>query len=663
MIILRIEIANFRALKQVDIQCDSLLAILGRNGTGKSSVLYALDAFYNVSAQFNEFDYFDKDTSNEITIRVTYGDLRDDETIEFSPYLSDNKLIVTKVINSGGSKYYAASRQLPEFTDMRKLDATPKKKAFNDLVDNSKYPDLNQRVNSATAAEEEMARFEAAHPELLQIFQKETQFFGPRNIGGGKLDKYTKFVLVPAVRDASSEAEKRGAILQLIDVLVMRSVNARPDVRNLNAEFERRVKEVYSTNNLTELRSLGLMITEILKKYAPGAELDLSFGEVVPPKLNLPPAIASLVEDNFKCPITYSGHGLQRALIFALLHQLSLTETSPANQSEPSSAPADVPRPATRIPDLILVIEEPELYLHPARCRYLSNVMLQLSKSPEPRSDPRTQIMYGTHSPFFIDLQRFDQIRLARKVSVDDTTTLQTKMTSFSRLEAAQRLAEISLRDPADFTNESFTAHASPVMTTIVNEGFFADVAVVVEGVSDVAALWALQDIQSRNWDALGISVVPVIGKNNIDRPVVVFRGLGISTYFIFDADSRHAGTVKERKSVSSNQLLLRLAGAPTEDFPATAAFATWAVFNDQLESEFKLALGDAIFERLRQQIADQLGYDQPSAVLKNPEGVSKFVRSVYANGNRIPILEEIVARATALRNTPPNDGHAANAA
>lgn len=651
MIIQRIELTNFRALKHVDIQCDSLLAILGRNGAGKSSVFYALDTFYNVSAQISEFDYFDKDTSAEISIRVTYGDLRDDETTEFSPYLSDNKLIVTKVINTGGSKYYGASRQLPEFAEMRKLAANLKRQAFNELVASAKYPDLNQRIISAPAAEEAMAFFESAHPELLQVVQKETQFFGPRNIGGGKLDKYTKFVLIPAVRDASSETERRGAILQLIDVLVMRSVNARPDVRELNAEFERRVKEVYSTGNLTELRSLGLMITEVLKKYAPGAELDLSFGDVVPPKLSLPPAIASLVEDNFKCPITYSGHGLQRALIFALLQQLSITEVSPVSETESLATAADVPLPTPKIPDLILAIEEPELYLHPARCRYLSNVILQLSRSPLQRTDPRTQIMYGTHSPFFIDLQRFDQIRLARKVSADNTTTLQTKMTSFSRAEAAQRLAQISLRAPKDFTDVTFTAHAAPVMTTIVNEGFFADVAVVVEGLSEVAALWTLQEIQSQNWDALGISIVPVVGKNNIDRPVVVFRGLDIPTYFIFDADSRHRGTDKEQKSVTSNHLFLRLAGVPTEDFPATRVFDTWAVFNDELESEFKLVLGDDQFDRVRQTVADQLGYPQPSLVLKNPEGMSQFIRSTYSNGNRIPILEDIVARITALRN------------
>lgn len=651
MIIQRIELSNFRALRDVDIKCDNLLAILGRNGSGKSSILYALDTFYNVNAQITEYDYFDKDASAEIRIRVTYGDLRDDEKSEFSSYLTDNTLIVTKVINSGGARYYAASRQLPEFSELRKLAANPKKQAFNQIVDSGKYPDLNQRVTTASAAEEAMAQFESIHPELLQVFQKETQFFGPRNIGGGKLDKYTKFVLIPAVRDASSETERRGAMLQLIDVLVMRSVNARSDVRELNAEFERRVKEVYSTGNLTELRSLGTMITELLRRYAPGAELDLSFGEVALPKLTLPPAIASLVEDNFKSPIPYTGHGLQRALIFALLQQLSITDMTPEAETESNSEETDTAQSPSRIPDLILAIEEPELYLHPARCRFLSNVMFQLSKPPQQSTEPRTQIIYGTHSPFFVDLQRFDQIKLARKETTENTATLQTRITSFSRSEAAQRLADISQRDPMEFNSISFSAHAAPVMTTIVNEGFFADTTVVVEGLSEVAALWVMQEIESQNWDALGITIVPANGKNNIDRPVVVFRGLGIPTYFIFDGDSRHQGTDKERKTITSNRLFLRLAGVHTEDFPNTGVYDTWAVFNDELETELKLALGDANFNNIRQTVADELGYTQPSAVLKNPEGVSVFIRAVYSNENRIPVLENIVSKITQLRN------------
>jgi len=56
------------------------------------------------------------------------------------------------------------------------------------------------------------------------------------------------------------------------------------------------------------------------------------------------------------------------------------------------------------------------------------------------------------------------------------------------------------------------------VMNTIVNEGFFADVVVVVEGTTDVCTLWKLQEIMGKNWSQLGIVTVPAGGKNNIDR-------------------------------------------------------------------------------------------------------------------------------------------------
>lgn len=623
------------------------MAIIGRNGTGKSTVLYALDVFYNIAAQVTEFDYFAKDVESEIKIRITYGNLRDDEKEEFKSHIKDDKLTVTKVINSGGSKYYGASRQIPEFHDIRNEAATPKKSKYNGLVDSGKYEGLGPKVKKAADADTAMNEYEASHPELLETFETPQQFLGPRNIGGGKLDKYTKFVLIPAVRDAAAEVDRKGVILQLIDVLVTRSVNKRPDVRKLNEEFEKRVKEVYSADNLEELGKLAGIITALLAQYAPGAEIDLAFDEVVPPKINLPPAIANLVEDNFKCPISYTGHGLQRALIFALLQQLSITDMSPeANETEEAET---VPA-ALRLPDLILAIEEPELYLHPARSRYLSNVMTKLTAPPAEGADPRSQIFYATHSPYFIDLNQFDKVRLAKKCPVDGIEVLQTKVTQYSRKEASEKLAEISEKDPATFTETSFVAHAAPVMTSIVNEGFFADVVVVVEGLSDVAILWAVQQHFNRNWDGLGIVIVPADGKNSIDRPVVAFRGLEIPTYFIFDGDSSHTGKKKE-KAITSNAILQRLAGVDIVDFPNTQIQDTWAVFHDKMETELKESL-DELFDSIRNEIAEELGYEKPSNVLKNPEAAARFVKSAYDKGKKITVLEEIVDKITSLKGT-----------
>lgn len=650
MIVERIEVENFRSLKDVDVGCELLTTLIGRNGAGKSTLLYALEVFYDVGYQASQYDYFGKDTNLKIKIRVTFGNLKDDELEEFSSQLTDKKLIVTKIINSGGAKYYGASRQIPEFSKIRKLSARDKSKTLNELVESGKYEGLEGKVKSAAAADELMTSYEAAHPGSLETFESEQQFLGPKNIGGGKLDKYTKFVLIPAVRDASSETDKKGVILQLIDVLVMRSVNKRDDVRKLNEEFEKRIKDVYNNENLKELGHLAGMITELLTQYAPGAELDLAFGEIIPPKIPVPPAIASLVEDNFKCPISYTGHGLQRALIFALLQQLSVTDLSPEKDSgEPTEEVAEPDN--LRIPDLILAIEEPELYLHPSRSRYLSDVLENISSPQVEENEPNTQILLATHSPYFISMDKFNRVRLARKIPVEGYEPLQCQITEYPLKDAAERLAHITGNDPELFTSESFSARAAPIMTAIVNEGFFADVVVVVEGVSDAAVLWTMQEILDKKWDGLGISVVPAGGKNNIDRPVVVFSGLDIPTYFIFDGDSKYEGkrNKDEANTTRCNSILLKLANTKIEDFPDTHSKENFAVFSDDIESEIK-SINEQDFIAIRDQVASEIGHDRPSTLLKNPYAASLFLKQFYDAGHKIPIFEEIVEQVTNLR-------------
>lgn len=648
MVIERISVRCFRSLLELDLACDELMVIVGRNGSGKSSLLKALDVFYNLSFVPSPFDYFAKDTNQEIKISITYSGLRPDEADEFASQLTDGKLTVAKVIKQGGGKYFGASRQIPQFNEIRGLSAVPKRQALNQLIDAGTFPSLGPKVSSGPAADSLMDQYEVIHPELTQVYEKEQQFFGPRNIGGGKLDKYTKFVLIPAVRDASSEAERRGVIYQLIDILVARSVNARADVRQLNTEFEKKIKEVYSKDNLTELGTLAIEITDLLSDYAPGAELDLDFEDIVPPRINLPAALASVVEDNFKSPIGYSGHGVQRALVLALLQKLSLTEAAASSLAATQEQEQQGAVDAVRAPDLILAIEEPELYLHPSRARYLYSVLNSLAKKPEGVEEPRTQVIYATHSPYFIDLARFDEIRLACKVPTPGLETRQCRITSYKRLDAATQLGEISGKDPASFTADSFVAHAVPVMNSIVSEGFFADVVVVVEGLTEVGILTALQEILGKAWDANGITIVPAGGKNNIDRPVVVFRGLKIPTYFLFDGDSHHTGEQRSR-SAEKNRAYQRLAGVEPVDFPSTQAHEYWAVFNKHLEAELSAAIGDA-YADIRRIIANELGYDEPSNALKNTEGAARLIKRAYALGHKVQILEEVVNFVTALR-------------
>jgi putative ATP-dependent endonuclease of OLD family len=640
-------VENFRSIRAETLSCDALTALVGANGAGKSSFLQALEVFYDINARVDAEDYCDRNVDLPITIRVTYGDLRTDEQEEFKSYIDKGLLAVTKRITCNEGKieqsYYASSRQLPAFADIRELQSKKREQinAWNELVKSRQLPGLTQTVRTATEIDPLMQAYESTHSELLEPRERQDQFFGPRNIGAGKLDKFTKFVRLPAVREVSSEASGRGATLtQLLETLVTRKLLAREDVQSFRRDFGERLKALYAPDKTAELTELATNISRTLRDYVPGAEFGLNFGEVSLPEMPAPVAIPRLTEDGFEGDITRKGHGLQRALIFALLQHLAVLQRDTSMPAAERGAGEGASSPSG--PDLILALEEPELYQHPQRCRYLADLLLELSSTSGRGLGSGNQVIYTTHSAYFVTLDRFEQVRLVRKKPAAAGAPV-TTVASFSMVDAAKRAADISDAGmAAGFTASGFKARAYPIMTTAVSEGFFANTIAVVEGMTEAGALWRMSDLLKLQWKQLNIVVIPAEGKSKLDRPVIIFRGFGIPTYFIFDGDSRHKGGGHEQQTLNQNKLLLRLAGVPPVDFPPQTIADSWACFENDFESYCRSTVGDAKFDEHRKVIGVQYSYERESDVLKNFDAAGDFVERLYSDGLKLPALEEI---------------------
>lgn len=80
MIIKAVHVKNFRSILDERIDCDNLTVLVGRNGTGKSSFLRALQMFYDPKASVVAEDFYAEDTSKEIEIAVTFTDLSTEYT-------------------------------------------------------------------------------------------------------------------------------------------------------------------------------------------------------------------------------------------------------------------------------------------------------------------------------------------------------------------------------------------------------------------------------------------------------------------------------------------------------------------------------------------------------------------------------------------------------
>ena len=643
MRISRVQIENYRAHRNTDVNFDDLTVFIGRNGSGKSSILYALEFFYNVSAVLTSDDIY-ASTDEEVTIKVTYTDLSDDELDEFNLYIRDNVLVVIKKARRDQpGNYYGIIPQLPDFIEIRtQQGASNQRSAYNALRESGRITGLPS-VRNQQELFQVMDEFER-NPEnagLLKQHEREEQFFGDRRAGAGRLDKFTSFVLVPAVSEAAAESERRGAIQTLVDRLVTSAISSREDIVQFREKFEEEFKTIYAPENLREINNVSEAVNNLLGQYAPGMTLKLQWQEAEPPPFGLPSFDTRMGDEKYDTPISLQGHGMQRALVLSLLQLMASYREAAANAREDEAT-------ATVIsPDLIVAIEEPELYLHPAQCRYLGKLLSQLVTEPDP---PRTQVIYSTHSPYFVQMNDFERIRAIRRSALvpDDVPCCHIGSLTFEAVQAEiARVAEI---DPTLITRESFVTRCASVMDVVANEGFFASVAVIVEGYGEVGCLRAVEQHMGLKWDELGIVIVPARSKNNIDRPVQIFRGFNIPCYFMFDGDESHRGTRYETDAVRANNLLMRLAGVEPEEFPTTQVNANWAVLGDCLESELKSAFEpETEWDKTVTAVSDELGFRTVSQTLKNPDGVAAVVRRIYAAGKALPVLENIASRVTDL--------------
>ena len=473
--------------------------------------------------------------------------------------------------------------QNPDFNAIRNTEgAMPKRREYNQIRETEKYASL-PTANSVSAVLEALGEWEAQYPELCKPLRDDGQFFGFTQVAQGYLGRYTKFIYVPAVGDAIDDAvEKRGSsVTEIMDLVVRSALSKRDDVE----EFKRRTQDAYqqiiSPTKLPKLENLADDLSMTLQSYVPDAQVLLQWSELSDIAIPMPEAEVKLMEDDYETRVERTGHGLQRAFIITMLQHLNAVRSvSP----ELESGATDEDEPGTeagkaQLPSLVLAIEEPELYQHPSRQRHLASVLLNLAKGAIPGVTENTQVIYATHSPLFVGLDRFDQIRVLRKISQVDERPRSSQLKKADMKSVAKELWEASDREGEMFTADTLKPRLQSIMSPLMGEGFFADVVVLVEGEDDRAAILGYARSKECDFDGMGISVIPCSGKSSIDRPLIIFRQLGISVYVVWDGD--YGGNDAKPEE---NRYLLRLLDEPEQDWPESVG-DSFACFRVDLES------------------------------------------------------------------------------
>ncbi|MDP4200280.1 MAG: ATP-dependent endonuclease [Bacteroidota bacterium] len=644
---LRIE--NFRSIKFDTIYFDKLTSLVGANGAGKSSFLRALQVFFGQEI-INERDFYNNVIA-EIVIGVTFCDLTQRENEQFEGYTEDGLLSVEFVHNGSKASYHGTALQNPEFDAVRegfqKSDrGASAKAAWATLIVNVPYDEFGA-YGSALKAEETLKGWEVANREACIRRRDDGQFFGFKGVGLGYLREAARFIYIPAVSDASTEAiEKKGnALAQLMQLIVHGVLKKREDIKVNQERIQQEYRALVDPSNLPELATLGAQLDVSLKSLVSDAGVALKWVPAGDLNLSFPTAEVELIEDGYQAPVTLVGHGLQRAFIISIL-QLLAGVTTPGETGTDEEGVS-----------LILAIEEPELYQHPGRQRHLYDVLQQLASGAIHGVISHTQVLFGTHSPYLLSFEHFDDVRLVRKIVVqpgEPKCTINVRATLDSLVDALK-----VLDNNQKYTRESVLSRLHILQDSKIVDGFFARSVVLTEGPDDRSALLGVALAMGHDLFSMGIHVADCGGKNNLDRPYLVFKSLGIPTFIIWDSDKQKGeseGTCPEclrprdkKARPEDNHRLMRMLAMKEEDWPSFVA-PNAACFEGNLEEILRHDIGNE-YEKIIQAKANEFGYASTSNARKNPYVVSAVVAEALNQGIRPSTLEEIIKKIVAMNN------------
>ena len=278
-------------------------------------------------------------------------------------------------------------------------------------------------------------------------------------------------------------------------------------------------------------------------------------------------------------------------------------------------------------PTIFLAIEEPELYQHPVRARHFSTVLEQLADRPQ----PRVQVLYATHSPYFVDARRFSSFRVLRRER-DQSGGLGSPVVASA---SATALAEL-LDGIVDASHIDRRLARTIDGNRAFSEAFFSQAVVVTEGPTDAQVLQEVARLDGCPLERDGIVLTSAGGKTCLPIAYGVLTLLGIPAYVVFDGDNHCKPENREAQRTQNVALQVLLGVASPVDFPQSSASETWAVFENDLERALKNAIPN--FESKCQQASSGSDWRAKSG--------DTYVEVMRNEGEAPALLSEIVAFA-----------------
>ena len=549
MKISRVHIENYRSIKSLDFSPNNYCALIGENNAGKSNILKAINLVLGETwpsdRTFTEEDFNEYNTANNIVIQIFF-----DEGIE--EWRNNCKCDISGFELRGK----AYKRQV-------------KTKPAGTLVVDFVCIDKNGKVCKYPATPYKQGeRYSGQYYEL-----KVTK----------ELREKIPFIYVDVMRDYNrQDPSNRWSILRRLfnDI----NTNLSSDKTTVTVDtpegkkkltrkqaFELKIKEAYSflqTEQFLEIEN-KIRDNSLEQMGIDPAEGDIAIRFDTYDSMNVFKNLQLYVDQmGISTTADMVGAGLQSAIVIAIFRTYEEIKKEGA----------------------IFAIEEPEVYLHPQKQRYFSNILSRLGA--------QNQVFITTHSPTFVRLYEPENVCIIRRNNTNGTTA---KLCKRDDIISSEKQA---LKLENYFDNQR-------------NEMFFAKGVVLVEGATEKFAFPYAGRLLAIDIDRYGISVIECGGKGNLITFAKVASAFEIPYVVVADDDIKDVSTItdpeKRKKLEKENDNHTKKNKALKEFVPTAQLF--WMVpnieavmgINENTDNKIKQALDYLKYKKDKDEIAAEI--------------------------------------------------------
>lgn len=453
----RVEVKNFRSCRHVEIQLGACTPLVGYNNGGKSNILDALSWFVTPRS-LPESAFNDPSQSVEVIGQLEGLDsgvldhLEAKHRNKIEPYIKDGALL------------------------LRCFQTAP-------LIPNRQ---IKRKVAEKTDADGAITNWKDTSGGIQEALKR----------------LLPEPIYIGAMEDAAEDASKAKSTSTIGKLL---KEFTGPTEQSHGAEITRNLKPLKDrltaegSDKAEELARFDREATDALGSFFPGIDLHVDIPVPTVSELFAKGTIR-VRERGREGTRDFSdlGHGAQRSIQMALVRYLSELKAREGGSGQRR----------------LLLLEEPELYLHP-------QATLQLNKALKDLSVNGYQVVYTTHSPLMIDRHNIPETHIVRK---DRNLTTQVMPTAREALQ--KRVDEENKRLYALARMES------------ASEWLFSDAALIVEGDTEQYLLPAVYEaIAGRPPAEDSLAIIGPGGASNIPETLAVMRELGIEACALVDID------------------------------------------------------------------------------------------------------------------------------